>query len=119
MKKLNLRIDKKHFQAILDGKQKEEVRLLTPDNTDKYVTETELPDGQIKIDPIPYDVIQFFNGRRKDAARMTVKVADAIFRVHVDEEGNDITYEQDGEVYVVCDVQYILGEILETAGIGD
>lgn len=119
MKQLNLRINKKHFQEILKGDIKEEVRFLTPDNNDRYVTETENPDGTINIDPIPYDVIRFSNGPRNNPSRMLVEVKKATFFIVTDEDGNDLTYEESGETYVVCHVTYELGKVLETENIGE
>lgn len=119
MKQLNLRINKKHFQEILKGEVREEVRYLSPDNTDRYVTESDNPDGTINIDPIPYEAIRFTNGPRSNPSKMLVEVKKATFYIVTDENGEDLTYEESGETYVVCHVTYELGKVLKTENIGD
>ena len=52
-------------------------------------------------------------------ARRTVEVVSAEFVVLTDEDGNDLTFEENGEVYYVCQVWYTLGKVLETANINE
>lgn len=119
MEQLKLRINKKHFQAILKGEEKVEERFIYPNNAEKYVTEEENPDGTVNINPIPYDRIQFIQGRGKDAPKLTIEVKESKFVILTDEQGNDLTYEENGETYVVCQVWYTLGEILSTENLED
>jgi len=111
MKKLKLQINAAHFQEILEGNAKVEERFVYPNNVDRYVTESDNPDGTVTITPIPYDCIEFSCGRSKNARKMTVAVKEAQFIVLTDENGEDMTYEENGVEYVVCQVWYTLGKI--------
>lgn len=121
MKKLNLQIDKKHFQAILNGEQKVEHRFVYPNNAKKYVIEEDKTDENGKevttVTPVHYDALYLINGRRKDAPRMTVEVISSEFVVLTDEDGNDLTFEENGNEYYVCQVWYTLGKIIDTENI--
>ena len=129
MKKLSLQIDKKCFNAILNGEQKVEHRYVYPSNVTKYVTfevggheykrQEEIPDTDdaVTIKPIQYDALYLINGRRKDAPRQLVEVEKAEFVIFTDEDGKDLTYEQDGQEYLVCQVWYYLGKVISTENV--
>lgn len=117
MKKLKLQIDRKHFQAILKGDLKVEERFIYPNNEDRYISSEENPDGSVTITPIHYDAIQFVNGRKPESPQLIVKVKDAQFVVLTDENGEDLTYEEDGETYAVCQVWYQLGEVISSENV--
>lgn len=123
MKTLSLQIDRKCFQAILKGEQKIEHREVYPSNAKKYVVEEDTEDENGEpitiVTPVHYDALCFINGRRKDAPRMTVKVEDSEFVVLTDEDGNDLTYTENGEEYYVCQVWYHLGEIISTENVNN
>ena len=118
MKKLTLQIDRPCFKAILQGKQKVEHRYIYPSNINRYVTQREFIDDNgepsVEVECVPYDTLYLINGRRKDAPRLTVAVNSAEFVIITDEDGNNLTYTEDGEEYLVCQVWYHLGNILET-----
>lgn len=129
MKKLTLQIKKENFDAILKGEQKVEHRVVWPSQVTKYVffecegkqykKQEDLPDNDspITILPIEYDALYLINGRRKDAPRLLVEVESAEFIIFQDDEGNDMTYEENGQEFYVCQVWYHLGKILETENI--
>ncbi len=117
MKKLTLRIDKKHFQDILKGNQKVEERFIYPNNIDRYITETENSDGSVNINPIPYDAIKFICGRKPDAPTALVEIQSSQFIILTDENGEDMTFQENGETYVVCQVWYTLGKVLESTNL--
>lgn len=121
MKKLTLQINKKCFNAILKGEQKIEHRYVYPSNAKRYVIEEEKQDENgediVVVTPVHYDVLYLINGRRKDAPRLTVEVERSEFVVLTDEAGNDLTFEENGEEYYVCQVWYHLGKILSTENI--
>ena len=119
MKQLKLRVSKKHFQAILKGEQKVEERFIYPENEHRYITLTENPDDTITINPIHYDEIRFVQGRTPDAPVIVVKVTGSQFVVLTDENGEDLTYEEDGETYVVCQVWYNLGEVVSKENVAE
>lgn len=126
MKKLTLQIDKKCFQTILKGEQKVEHRTVWPSQAAKYVyfvcegkeykKQDEIPPGDSPVDvlPVKYDALYLINGRRKDAPRMLVEVESAEFIILQDDEGNDVTYTENGQEYLACQVWYHLGKVLET-----
>lgn len=123
MKQLTLYTDKKHFQAILDGDEKVEKRNVYPNNADKYVIEEDKTDengeGITIVTPVHYDNLHIICGRKKDAPCLTIEVKSAEFVVLTDENGNDLTFEENGEEFYVCQVWYTLGEIRETSNIHD
>lgn len=121
MKILKLQIDRPCFKAILKGEQKVEHRFVYPHNANRYVIQEEKPDEngdfELVVTPIHYDALVLINGRRKDAPRMTVEVVSSEFVVLTDEEGNDMTFEENGEEYYVCQVWYTLGKVICTENI--
>lgn len=130
MKKLTLQIDKECFENIRTGAQTVEHRYVYPSNAKKYIhfvadgveyaTEKEIPENAEDIQCIPnvYDALYLINGRRKDAPRLLVEVKDAEFVIFTDEEtGEDLYYEENGEEYLVCQVWYHLGKVLETENV--
>lgn len=123
MKRLTLQIDRPCFKAILQGKQKVEHRYIYPSNASRYVTQTDTTDENgdpvTVVDCVPYDELYLINGRRKDAPRLTVAVERAEFVVMADEEGNDLTFVENGEEYYVCQVWYHLGRITGTENVPD
>lgn len=114
MTRLTLQIDRECFVAIMTGKQTVEHRYIYPSNAKKYVVETDLPDGDFKVDCVKYDALYLINGRRKDAPRILVEVLGAEFVVFTDADGNDLTFVENGEEYLVCEVQYKLGKVLKS-----
>ena len=121
LKILKLQIDRPCFKAILNGEQKVEHRFVYPHNANRYVIQEESVDENgeliLKVTPVHYDALYLINGRRKDAPRMTVEVVSSEFVILTDEEGNDLTFEENGEDYYVCQVWYHLGKVLNTENI--
>lgn len=118
MKTLTLQIDKKCFQAILNGEQKVEHRNIYPSNAKRYVIENEVVDESgettITVTPVHYDALKLINGRRKNAPTLVVQVVSSEFIIFTDDEGEDLTYEENGKTYLMCQVWYTLGKVLET-----
>ena len=96
-------------------------RNVYPHNVAKYVVEEDKVDetGEpfTSVTPVHYDAIAVICGRRKDAPQLTAEIASAEFVILTDEEGNDLTFEENGIEYYVCQVWYTLGEIIETKNI--
>ena len=123
---LTLQIDRKCYVAIGRGEQKVEHRYVYPSNQSRYVyfkgedgtvykRETDAPeDAQLDVMPVEYDYLYLINGRRKDAPRLKVEVASAEFVILTDEDGNDATYIENGQEYLVCQVWYHLGKVIST-----
>lgn len=128
-KVLTLQIERTNFQAILKGEQKVEHRYIYPSNVARYVffeaggkaykKQEDIPDGIVEITVVPvwYDALYLINGRRKDAPRMLIEVEKAEYVILTDEDGNDLTYEENGESYLVCQMWYHLGSVLSTENV--
>ncbi len=123
MDKLKLRIDKKTFQSILEGEEKVLRRYVYPNNAKKYVIEEDKTDENGEpitiVTPVHYDALQLSVGMKKDAPRLTVNVVSSEFVVLTDEEGNDLTFEENGVEYYVCQVWYTLGDIIDTENVSE
>jgi hypothetical protein len=129
VKVLTLQINKECFQNILNGKQDVEHRYVYPSNVTRYVyfkhddkvykKQSDIPDDdkEIEVLPIHYDALYLINGRRKDAPRLTVEVRGEEYVIFTDEEGNDLTFEENGKTYLVCQVWYHLGKVISTENI--
>lgn len=115
-KRLTLQIDRPCFKDILNGVQTVEHRYIYPGNAKKYVTQTETPEG-LDVKPVPYEELYLINGRRKDAPRLTVKVKRADFIVFTDPEGKVLTFTENGEEWLVCQVWYYLGEVVASENV--
>ena len=128
-KVLTLQIDKPCFQAILKGEQKIEHRYIYPSNVTKYVffeaggkvykMQDDIPEdiNEITVVPVWYDALYLINGRRKDAPRMLIEVEKAEYIILTDENGNDMTFEENGNSYLVCQMWYHLGDVLMTENV--
>ena len=129
MKVLTLQINKECFQNILNGKQDVEHRYVYPSNVTRYVyfkhdgknykKQSDIPDDDkdIEVLPIHYDALYLINGRRKDAPRLTVEVKSEEYVIFTDEDGNDLTFEENGKTYLVCQVWYHLGKVISTENV--
>lgn len=120
MKKLTLQADKKLFNSILKGEKKVE-RFIYPNNAKRYVVEEESEDEDgeliVTVTPVHYDVLRLRNGRKENAPVIEVEVKESEFVILTDENGNDLTFEENGEEFYVCQVWYTLGNILSTENI--
>ncbi len=98
------------LEPIIRGEQKDEHRYIYPRNWHLYVS------GDYYGDPIHYDSLKLINGRLSNAPWIRVKVLSEEVVVLTDEDGNDLTYEQDGVEYIKLMMVYHLGEVLELGG---
>ena len=126
---LKLQIPKSSFEAILKGEQKVVRRYVYPYNAMKYVffkdengteymNENEAPkEASLEPTPVQYDALCLINGRRKDAPRITAEVESSEFVIFTDDDGNDLTFEENGVEYIVCQVWYHLGNIIKTENV--
>lgn len=125
-KQLTLRIKRHFFLDILRGTKKSEYRDVLPTNVTRYVyfecegrnyeRQSEVPDNDspIIVHPIAYDTLLLINGHTADAPRLVIEVKSADFYIRADVDGNDLTYEYEGQEYVSCYVEYHLGRIVST-----
>lgn len=133
MKILNLIIKQKYFDEILAGTKKEEFREVRPTTFKKYLRYVvageefedldDVPDEPkytesleregFDVNPIVYDALRLYVGYNKNRDSMLVKVTDTAYETFVDEKGEPIYYEYKGDEYVMSQMVYSLGRILE------
>lgn len=125
MKILSLSIRQKFFDEIVSGEKQTETREIRPTNGKKYFkynvggklydADEELPeDGDLELVPIKYDAIKFLTGEYKGKRPFViVEVKEAKIELLTDENGEDITYDFEGEEYVAAQIVYSLGKIIE------
>ena len=125
MKILTLSIKQKYFDEILSGKKTVETREIRPTNARKYIkyecngkeydADAELPEeGEIDVKPIQYDAIKLLTGEYKGKRPFAiVECTGAKVYFLTDEDGNDITYEYEGETYIASQIEFSLGKVLE------
>lgn len=117
MKTLTLQIKREHLDNILSGKKKEEFREIRPNNSKKYIEYFTASDGEEDVKPIKVDRIQFFNGYKTDRPEVVIEVKDAEIEYIVDEEGNHVEYEENGETYMTAQMVYSLGKVVSRKNI--
>ncbi|MBR1527032.1 MAG: hypothetical protein IJ640_10320 [Prevotella sp.] len=115
MEVLTLQIKRGSFKEILKGRQKTEHRFVYPRNAKQYLVEKENGDGTCDVEVVGYDALQLINGRKKDAPRLLVKV-NGIKVIQMDDEktGEPLTFVDNGETYYVTQMEYELGDVLQT-----
>jgi len=118
-KTLTLQIRRPNFEYILTGEQKTEHRDIYPSNADRYIIQTEQPDGSVFIECVHYDALRLINGRRKDAPTLWVEVKSAEWIYFTDKDGEPMMYEEKGVKYLVAQVWYHLGDVLKTENVGE
>ena len=110
MSELTLSIKQKWFDQIKAGVKKTETREIRPNNTEKYCVLDE--EGNF-VEPRHYDTIKLLTGAYQGTRpSMRVKVEKAEVFILTDENGNDITFEENGETYAAAEIVYSLGGIL-------
>ncbi len=117
MRILTLIIKQRYFDAILQGRKVQEFREIRPTNERKYVQFDD--QGQLVLDendccvPVKYDAIRFYVGYAKDRDTALVQVRSAFTQVLVDDKGQPIVYDYNGEDYWAEQVVYNLGKVIE------
>lgn len=116
MKTLTLQIKKEFLDQILSGKKKEEFREIRPNNSKKYI-EYFNDEGDEDVKPKQVDRIQFFNGYKADRPEVIIEVKAAEIEYIVDEDGEFIEYEENGEMYLTAQMVYSLGKVVSKKNI--
>ena len=127
MKVLTLIIKQEFFDAILAGEKKTETREIRPKTASRYIEYYNPETGETYPDPeaitqdapldarcIQYDAIRFFVGYAKDRATALVEVTGAQYFILTNDQGEDIVYEYKGREYVAAQIDYSLGNIIES-----
>lgn len=117
MKILTLIIKQKFFDQIISGEKKQEFREIKP-STEKRLVQLdkdniEITDENGNSIPVEYDAIRFYVGYNKNRDSALVKVDSAYTEIFVDDNGEIIDYEYNGDYYIAQQVVYNLGEVLE------
>jgi hypothetical protein len=114
---LALSVKEKYFEQILSGEKKDEFREIRPTSESKYCEMDK--DGYVayrdgKYIPRKYDAIKFLTGEYKGKRPYAiVEVKRAEIELFVDENGEFITYEHNGEECLAAQVVYGLGSVIE------
>lgn len=109
MRDLQLIIKQEHLEQIVAGTKLVETRDIRPKTAKKYI----IDDGVSELKPVDYDTITFFAGYNKNRKTATVQVLSAGISILVDDDGNNLVYEENGEEYVEAIIEYHLGEVLK------
>ena len=118
MRILTLQIKRPYLEAILSGEKTEEYREIRPKNAKKFVIQNpEAEDDDEWLKPVKYDAIKFLNGYDTNRPEALVEIKDTRIELSVDENGEYITYEEDGEEYIEAQMVYILGKVLSKKNI--
>lgn len=117
MRVLTLIIKQQYFDAILEGRKVQEFREVRPTTIKKLLQLDEegyeLEDEEGLSIPVEYDAIRFYVGYNADRDTALVEVQSAYSEMLVDDNGELITYEHGGEMWIAQRVVYNLGKILE------
>lgn len=129
MKVLTLSIKREWFDKILAGEKGHEYREIRPNNSKRYVkyvhkgkeydldTYDQIPvdNEEPKIVCRKYDAIKFLTGAyRGKRPWALVEVKDANVDLFVDDDNEYICYEwTDGKEYVMSQIDYTLGKVLD------
>jgi len=125
MNVLTLSIKQNYFNQIIEGSKKKEYREIRPNTAHRYITYwvgkkeykkyTDVPqDEEPEARPVKYDAIQFYTGQmsgKRPGALVEVKKAE--IEIILDEDGKEIEYTYEGETYVMAQVVYSLGNVIE------
>lgn len=109
MKILTLIIKQTWFDQIIQGEKKQETRELRPKSEKKYIQY----DDEGCYDAIQYDAIRFYVGYNPGRDTALVEVVGCEFEDIVDESGNNIELEENGEKYDMMNIIYHLGNVIE------
>lgn len=119
MKILNLIIKQEYFDEIISGEKKTEERELHPKSCNKYLDY----DGKDIFSSTPesiqfkhFDVLRLYVGYKSDRDTALVEVIDTDIIGIVDQEGNPVMLEHEGQEYDASVIEYSLGRILEVNG---
>lgn len=128
MKVLTLNLKQKYFDEIVAGTKTHEYREIHPRSAQRYITYegddgktyagnkySEIPDDVLcDVVPIKYDAIKFLTGAYSGKRPyIIVEVKDAEVVYIVDENGDEVTYDYEGETFVQAEIDYTLGKIIE------
>ena len=109
MEVLKLKTKQQTLDAIKAGEIQEYAREIRPNTQEKYCEMDE--DGYVKdidgvLQPRKYDAVQFACGHETYACN----IDEAYIELFEDDNGELITYEENGEEYIAAQVVYVLGE---------
>lgn len=127
MNVLTLIIKREYFDEILSGEKKTETREIRPKTASRYINYRDLTTGEVyaakdlkkipedhevEVQAIEYDAIQLYVGYATNRPAALVEAKGAEIIEMVDENGESIVYEENGEEYLTCVIEYALGKVL-------
>lgn len=75
-------------------------------------------DQEPEVVPVEYDAIKFLTGEYKGTRPFAiVEVKGAKVEILTDEDGNEIPYEVDGVEYVMAQIIYDLGKVIDKSNV--
>lgn len=117
MNYLTLQIKRVHLDDILAGKKPDEFREIRPKNAKKFIEYFIADDGEEDVRPRTYDGLKLVNGYATDRPEVIIKYKNAEIEYLVDEDGNPIEYEENGEIYMTAQMIYSLGKVISKKNI--
>ncbi len=117
MKLLTLQIKREHLDGIIAGTKPEEYREIRPKNAKKFIEYFTAEDGEEDVRPRKYDGIKFLNGYATDRPEVIITYNNAEIVYIVDEHGNFIEYEENGEFYLKAQMVYAVSEVVSKKNI--
>lgn len=126
-KVLNLIIKQSWFDKIMSGEKKVETREIRAKTAYRYIEYVNEESNEVYkqykdvpkevpvyVRPVEYDAIHFYVGYNKGRDEALVEVLGAEIVVITDEKGEEVVYEYEGETFILCEIDYELGQILES-----
>lgn len=110
MKTLHLVMKKIYFEQILKGSKKNEVRELRPKSANRYIEYSTDEFGEVAT-PKKFDLLRLYLGYEKNRPYFDIEVKDAQIVTFVDENNNEVVYEENGVEYIQAEIEYSLGNI--------
>lgn len=117
MNYLTLQIKREHLDNILAGKKPDEFREIRPNNAKKFIEYFTNEDGEEDVRPRKYDGLKLLNGYATDRPEVIIKYMNSEIEYIINEDGDFIEYEENGESYLKAQMVYSLGKVVSKKNI--
>ena len=124
MKILTLIVKQKQFDEVIKGTKRVETRQIRAMLAHKYIChkdkdgniyekDTDIPEGvDTNTVPVEYDALKLFAGFNKDN-NILIEVKSAKIIILANDMNDVLEYEHKGSAYLIADIKYQLGNIIE------